>query len=246
MIRCILWTRGAVIQTAWRWLHRYCHYCHIFRGGVISNFSRRLFSLPLYLAWWLKRPRLGFLSDRRRSPFTLIRYFMYQHLVEVLASHVVQGRILSVSGSGPIVDMLAGSASKVVKTSYPEIDIQALPFSDASFDAVVADQVLEHVRNPFKAINESTRVLRPGGMLIYTTCFLNPVHCYPIDWWRFSPDALRGMVDGLEVIDCGGWGNRSALLFVFMGLRNHLIPLHPDHPLHRIAVHNDPEYPITT
>jgi len=212
----------------------------------MSNFSRRLFSLPLYLVWWLKRPRFGFLGDRRRSPFTLIRYFMYRHLAGVLANHAGKGQVLSVSGAGPVVEMITEDSSEVVQTSYPEIDIQSLPFSDSSFDAIVADQVLEHVRNPFDAISESIRVLRPGGILIHTTCFLNPVHRYPIDWWRFTPDALRGLAEGMEVIDCGGWGNRSALLFVFMGLRNHLIPLHPDHPLHRIAVHNDPEYPITT
>ncbi len=215
----------------------------------MSNFSRRIFSLPIYFIWWLKWPRLKFLSDNRRSPFTIIRYFMYQHLAEVLAHHKVEGKVLSVSGVGPIVQMIAPPSAEVVQTFYPETDIQALPFPDSSFDVVVADQVLEHVRNPFKAIQESIRVLRPGGVLIHTTCFLNPVHCYPIDWWRFTPDALCGMMEdmeGMEVVDCGGWGNRSALLFVFMGLRHHLVPSHPDHPLHRIAVYNDPEYPITT
>ena len=43
-------------------------------------------------------------------------------------------------------------------------DLEApLPFDDASFDAVVAGELLEHVRRPDDVVGEVLRVLRPGG-----------------------------------------------------------------------------------
>ena len=47
-------------------------------------------------------------------------------------------------------------------------DICALPFADASFDAVICSSVLYHqwVRDVATAIHEMGRVLRPGGLLV--------------------------------------------------------------------------------
>jgi SAM-dependent methyltransferase len=44
-------------------------------------------------------------------------------------------------------------------------DIRRLPFADATFDCVIASEVLEHVHDDRAALDELTRVLRPGGVL---------------------------------------------------------------------------------
>lgn len=213
---------------------------------MMPAFPRRVLTFLLYAYWWLHRPRAGFVFHRRRSPIHLTRFSMYRRLHDVLENYPCRGRVLSISGRGPIVEMLAREGVEVVQTEYPAVDIHALPYPDRSFTTVISDQVLEHVKDPVKAVRETLRVLSPGGVLVHTSCFLNPVHRHPVDLWRFTTDALVELVGRAEVIDCGGWGNRSALLLMFMGVGHHLIPEHPDHPLHRIAMYNDPTYPIVT
>ena len=171
---------------------------------------------------------------------------MYRRLKEVLAQLPVEGRVLSISGRGPIVSMIGPRVTQVVETEYPEVDISALPYDDNSFHAVVSDQVLEHVSDPVRAARETLRVVRSGGLIIHTTCFMNPIHRYPIDLWRFSPDGLSQLFAGTQTVEVGGWGNRSALLLMFMGVGHHLVPEHPDHPLHKIALYNDERFPIVT
>lgn len=66
-------------------------------------------------------------------------------------------------------------ATKVDITS----DITSIPELDASFDAILCSEVLEHVPEPTKALDEFTRLLKPGGILILTAPFSSNVHMAP-------------------------------------------------------------------
>lgn len=44
-------------------------------------------------------------------------------------------------------------------------DVYELPYEDASFDAVFAHAVLQHLAEPARALRELRRVLRPGGVI---------------------------------------------------------------------------------
>ena len=48
-------------------------------------------------------------------------------------------------------------------------DATTLPFRDGSFDAVSSSEVIEHVRNPERMIEDVSRVLAPGGRAVITT-----------------------------------------------------------------------------
>ena len=58
-------------------------------------------------------------------------------------------------------------------------DITQIPVPDASFDAVMCIEVLEHVPDPNRAITELTRVLKKGGYLIVTAPFCSITHFAP-------------------------------------------------------------------
>ncbi|MEZ5484192.1 MAG: class I SAM-dependent methyltransferase [Lysobacteraceae bacterium] len=65
-----------------------------------------------------------------------------------------------------------------------------LPLQDSSVDTVLMLEVLEHIRNPSKALSEVARVLRPGGGLLLTLPFLYPVHDAPHDYQRYTSHGL--------------------------------------------------------
>lgn len=69
------------------------------------------------------------------------------------------------------------------------------PLSDASFDAVLCNQVLEHVFNQENFVAELRRVLRPGGILILTVPFLWPEHEQPNDCLRYTSFGLRNLLE---------------------------------------------------
>ncbi len=61
-------------------------------------------------------------------------------------------------------------------------DITAIPAPDASFDAILCSEVLEHVPEPTHALDEFARLLKPGGVVILTAPFASNVHMAPFHY----------------------------------------------------------------
>ncbi len=58
-------------------------------------------------------------------------------------------------------------------------DILHIPEPDGSFDAVLCTEVLEHLPDPVRALDEMARLLRPGGIFIITAPFWSLTHFAP-------------------------------------------------------------------
>ncbi len=119
----------------------------------------------------------------------------------------------------PTLDQLARErwpSLRIEHAIFPQHDAQNLTaFADGRFDLAYSHQVLEHIPKPWRAAAELVRVLKPGGLGLHTTCAYNPRHGPPAfnDYYRFLPDGLAELFDGVEVLECAGWGNRQALLY---------------------------------
>ena len=63
---------------------------------------------------------------------------------------------------------LPGVAAGEFRDGMRSEDLEALTFESESFDVVLTQDVLEHVLRPEQALAEIGRVLRPGGLHIFT------------------------------------------------------------------------------
>jgi Methylase involved in ubiquinone/menaquinone biosynthesis len=64
---------------------------------------------------------------------------------------------------------------------------EELPFKDATFDNIVSGDVLEHVYNKVKYLEETYRVLKPGGIFILNTPRTEWIESYKKSIWFWVP-----------------------------------------------------------
>ena len=62
-------------------------------------------------------------------------------------------------------------------------DITNIPVEDASFDVVLCTEVLEHVPDPVKAIEEMVRICKKNGEIILTAPFCSLTHFSPYHYY---------------------------------------------------------------
>lgn len=131
-----------------------------------------------------------------------------QHMKTMLAKSGVRGgRILEVGGRGnPYKDWFPGFEYtcldlEVTEPSTLQGDITNCPeIESGSFDAVISVDVLEHVREPWLAAAEISRLLRPGGFTYHSTLFSWRYNPAPIDYWRFTPEALTFLFKDMRIM----------------------------------------------
>jgi SAM-dependent methyltransferase len=121
------------------------------------------------------------LTDRRPTHTDVAHVRRYEW-----ACGLVAGRILDVAcGSGYGTAMLAdrGSAtgvdrdeealatarSRTARATFVQVELPRLPFGDATFDAVVSFETVEHLEDDVAFLRELGRVVRPGGTVLLST-----------------------------------------------------------------------------
>jgi SAM-dependent methyltransferase len=89
------------------------------------------------------------------------------------------------------------------------VDCTNIDRPDNSIDNILCVSVLEHVPDPARAVVEMKRVLKPGGVLILCVPFMYSIHDSH-DFWRMTPETLRGLTSGLRVEVFAHLGGRTA------------------------------------
>jgi SAM-dependent methyltransferase len=72
-------------------------------------------------------------------------------------------------------------------------DIHKLSFRSGEVGTFLLANTLEHVADPHRAMHEIYRCLRDDGVVIYSSVMNFPIHAFPNDYWRFTPEAFRAL-----------------------------------------------------
>ena len=175
----------------------------------------------------LKRNRLRInqeLGHDARKYFSPSMYADSVVTVPALLEHI-HGKCIDIGcGDMPFRPLLAGQV-----TQYDSFDIERRAsgvtyvgdiqdmnmIDDESYDSALCLEVLEHVPNPFTALSEIHRILKPGGKLVCSVPHLSRLHEEPHDYYRFTRYGLRYLFEhsGFDVIRIEPRGG----LFCFLG-----------------------------
>ena len=80
------------------------------------------------------------------------------------------------------------------------VDIVVEPYNwwqieDGSFNIVISGQTLEHDKFFWKTFIDMVRVLKPGGYMCVIVPKIQKQHRFPVDCWRFYPDAMYALAE---------------------------------------------------
>lgn len=125
-----------------------------------------------------------------------------------------KGRLLDIGcGTKPYKDLVAQYVTEHIGLDHPEtlhhksdIDLFAtaysIPEADASFDCALCTAVLEYLEEPETALRECYRILKPGGVAIYSVPFIWHLDEEPGDFFRYSKYGLKYLFEkvGFEIL----------------------------------------------
>jgi len=131
------------------------------------------------------------------------------------AERYLSGRLVELGCGDKSKQLLLGDlVSEYIGVDYAgnihdstEVDIVASAYAttlpDASFDCALCTAVLEHLEEPRDALAEAFRILKPGGIALYTAPLFFHLHEEPRDFYRYTRHGLRYLFEevGFEVLE---------------------------------------------
>ncbi|MFQ5942222.1 MAG: methyltransferase domain-containing protein [Anaerolineales bacterium] len=110
-------------------------------------------------------------------------------------------------------------------------DALRLPFGSSAFQLVLSQETMEHIADPFQAVREMGRVLKPDGVLYLQVPFVLGYHPDPEDYWRFTHTGVQRLIEqaGLrcervEPALAAGTGAHRILVEFLAGVAARLVP----------------------
>ena len=91
---------------------------------------------------------------------------------------VSNARLIGADLDEEVIHKAAANVGHLKDVTLLRANIYNLPFPDATFDAVILSEVLEHIDDDVAGLKEALRVLKPGGVAAITVPHAN----YPF-WW---------------------------------------------------------------
>lgn len=136
-----------------------------------------------------------------------------KHLNSFIKRYEDESIILDIGSGGRFVSEKIITVDKFHAINTKVVaDIHCLPFRDNSIDLIICTGTLEHVENPWIAVNEFKRILKNNGYCYIATPFMQGYHPDPSDYWRFTIEGLKFLFKDFYIEESGvSMGSGSGL-----------------------------------
>lgn len=155
---------------------------------------------------------LGVINSSAKN--VLVQWIVQKSLAEI-GKKYLKNRLIDIGCSTkPYKDLLAPYVTEHIGVDHEgtfhnksNVDLfgtaYGIPVADSSFDSAICTAVLEHLEEPEQALRECYRVLKPGGVAVYTVPFIWHLHEEPRDFYRFSKYGLEYLFKkvGFEIVE---------------------------------------------
>ena len=142
---------------------------------------------------------IGHLALRLVPPIVVADLGAGEGLISQLIAHRAE-RVWCIDNSPRMVEVGTELARKngLANLAYKLGDIENVPLPDRSVDLAILSQALHHANHPQTAVNEASRILRPGGQLVVLDlkehAFEKARELYADVWLGFKESALHGFL----------------------------------------------------
>ena len=140
--------------------------------------------------------------------------------------NVFKGRVIDVGGKKVNArglqiphpkDVTCWESLNIDKNTNPDYLCSAenIPVNSESFDVAVMCEVLEHLENPEKVLDEITRVLKNHGKIVLSVPFLWGYHADPYDFQRWTQVKIKMVLTerGFSTIDIQPMGGIGSVIY---------------------------------
>ncbi|MEI6634262.1 MAG: methyltransferase domain-containing protein [Chlamydiota bacterium] len=86
------------------------------------------------------------------------------------------------------------------------LDLHDIALPGESVGTALCLDTLEHVEFPHRAMAEICRVVAPGGIAVISSAMYFPIHDFPRDYWRFTPEGFRSLLGPFPDAFVGHYG----------------------------------------
>ena len=98
------------------------------------------------------------------------------------------------------------------------LDLHQIDLPSHTAGTLISMDTLEHVEYPRRAMSEVHRILKDDGIVMISSVMNFPIHAYPNDYWRFTPEGFRSLLQDFEHSFVGSCGVQENFPLSIVGL----------------------------
>ena len=89
------------------------------------------------------------------------------------------------------------------------VDLHHMKMFPRSVGTALILDTIEHVEYPRQAIKNIHRVMKKNGFIVISSHMKFPIHAYPHDYWRFTPEGLKSLLNPFPFVFVDAVGDKD-------------------------------------